>query len=332
MSVPGQVKTKANKRDFDRVRSGRQTEAQKKGTKAAKVASILIPGTALVKVSRLIATKGVAEATKKFGKNAVRAAQKYFDPVKTQKMKTGPGRGTPGNVKHMENAFVKFSKPIGKKGKSGLENMSMQKVTKSEGEKLARQGLARKAGLGTIASATAGTLAASGGKDKGKDKSKARDKGLSSLSGSGMGFGTKRKAERRTDRQSDASRSARPSGRTDSETVGKDQKERQAKLPPRVKTKPKAGPAELGGQRSTGEKDTTISKSAGRDSREDSIGVKIARALGDKRSVDKMISDREEFEKMEEEMGLRKGGAVSKKYGARAGGFTKRGGMYKKGY
>ena len=98
------------------------------------------------------------------------------------------------------------------------------------------------------------------------------------------------------------------------------------------KETPKAGPAELGGQRSTREKDTTISKSAGRDSREDGIGVKIARMLGDKRSVDKMISDREEFEKMEEEMGLRKGGAVSKKYGAREGGFTKRGGMYKKGY
>ena len=97
-------------------------------------------------------------------------------------------------------------------------------------------------------------------------------------------------------------------------------------------SKPMAGPAELGGKRSTKEKNTTIDKSAGRDSREDGIGVKIARMLGDKRSVDKMISDREEFEKMEEEMGLRKGGAVSKKYGAREGGFTKRGGMYKKGY
>ena len=39
----------------------------------------------------------------------------------------------------------------------------------------------------------------------------------------------------------------------------------------------------------------------------------------------------EELE-MEEEMNLRKGGAVAKKYGMRAGGFTKRGGLYKKGY
>jgi len=100
---------------------------------------------------------------------------------------------------------------------------------------------------------------------------------------------------------------------------------------PKTET-PKAGPAELGSQRSTKEKDTTIDKSAGRDSREDGIGVKIARALGDKRSVDKMISDRKESEAMEEEMNLRKGGAVAKKYGMREGGFTKRGGMYKKGY
>jgi hypothetical protein len=323
MAVPGQVKTKANKKDFDKVRSGRQTEAQKKGTKAAKVASILIPGTALVKVSRLIATKGVAEATKKFGKNAVRAAQKYFNPVKTQKMKTGPGRGTPGNVKHMENAFVKFSKPTGTKSKKGLENMSMQKVTKSEGEKLARKGLARKTGLGTIATATAGTLAASGGEDKGKDKSKARDKGLSSLSGSGMDYSTKRKAERRTDRQSDASRTARPSGRTDSETVGKEQKERQAKLPPREG---------MGGKATVSPEQKSRQATLPKDSREDQIGVRIARMLGDKRSVSQMIRDREESDAMEEEMNYRKGGAVSKKYGMRAGGFTKRGGLYKKGY
>ena len=319
MSVPGQVKTKANKKDFDRVRSGRQTEAQKKGTKAAKVASILIPGTALVKVSRLIATKGVAEATKKFGKNAVRAAQKYFDPVKTQKMKTGPGRGTPGNVKHMENAFVKFSKPIGTKGKSGLENMSMQKVTKSQGEKLARQGLARKAGLGTIASATAGTLAASGGKGKSEKETK---QGISSMSGVSA---DRLQAKRRTDRQSGASRTARPSGRTDSETVGTKQKERQAKLPPREKQG-------MGGKATVSPDQKSRQATLPKDSREDGIGVKIARALGDKRSVSKMISDREESEAMEEEMNLNKGGAISKKYGARAGGFTKRGGMYKKGY
>jgi len=291
---------------------------------------LMLPAMALVQVSRLIATKGVAEATKKFGKNAVRAAKKYFDPVKTQKMKTGPGRGTPGNVKNMEDAFVKFSKPIGKKGKSGLENMSMQKVTKSEGEKLLRKGLARKAGLGTIASATAGTFAASGGKGKSEKETK---QGISSMSGVSA---DRLQAKRRTDRQSGASRTARPKQTTDigEQISRRDRNKTRAgsEIGRGAETKPKAGPAELGGQRPTKEKDTRISKSAGRDSREDGIGVKIARMLGDKRSVSKMISDREESERMEEEMGLRKGGAVSKKYGAREGGFTKRGGMYKKGY
>ena len=325
MSVPGQVKTKANKKDFDRVRSGRQTEAQKKGTKAAKVASILIPGTALVKVSRLIATKGVAEATKKFGKNAVRAAQKYFDPVKTQKMKTGPGRGTPGNVKHMENAFVKFSKPIGTKGKSGLENMSMQKVTKSQGEKLARQGLARKAGLGTIASATAGTLAASGGKGKSEKETK---QGISSMSGVSA---DRLQAKRRTDLQSGASRTARPSQTTDigEQTSRKEKSKAGSELGPSAGSKRKQG---MGGKATVSPDQKSRQATLPKDSREEGIGVKIARALGDKRSVSKMISDREESEAMEEEMNLNKGGAISKKYGARAGGFTKRGGMYKKGY
>ena len=44
--------------------------------------------------------------------------------------------------------------------------------------------------------------------------------------------------------------------------------------------------------------------------------------------TDKEIAEQE----MEEEMNFRKGGAVKKKYGMREGGFTKRGGMYKKGY
>jgi hypothetical protein len=113
--------------------------------------------------------------------------------------------------------------------------------------------------------------------------------------------------------------------------AGKSRKSSGSVTPINTKT-PKAGPAELGSQRPTKEKNTTIDKSAGRDSREDQIGVRIARMLGDKRSVSQMIRDREESDAMEEEMNYRKGGAVSKKYGMRAGGFTKRGGLYKKGY
>ena len=45
-----------------------------------------------------------------------------------------------------------------------------------------------------------------------------------------------------------------------------------------------------------------------------------------------MIRTRKMNEEDEKEMGMNKGGAVKKKYGMREGGFTKRGGMYKKGY
>ena len=40
----------------------------------------------------------------------------------------------------------------------------------------------------------------------------------------------------------------------------------------------------------------------------------------------------ESEEDKEDKKGKNKGGAVTKKYGMREGGFTKRGGMYKKGY
>tara|TARA_Y100000114_G_C11645386_1_gene271433 strand:+ start:41 stop:745 length:705 start_codon:yes stop_codon:yes gene_type:complete len=157
----------------------------------------------------------------------------------------------------------------------------------------------------------------------------ATDKGISGIKDDIKRFN----AKRLTNRQSDASRTARP----------KQFKDIGDKISTIKKEKPKAG-SEIGPsagskrkERMNG-KDTVSSNQKSRqatlpkDSREDGIGVKIARMLGDKRSVDKMISDREESERMEEEMGLRKGGAVSKKYGMREGGFTKRGGMYKKGY
>ena len=170
-------------------------------------------------------------------------------------------------------------------------------------------------GVGTLAGATV-----LGGADK--KARDTRDKGLSSLSKSGMGFGTKRKAERRTDRQSDASRSARPSGRTDSDTVGTKQKERQATLPPREK-EGMGGKATVSPNQKS--RQATLPK-------EEGIGTKIARALGDKRSEEEMIRTRKMNEEDEKEMGMNKGGAVKKKYGMREGGFTKRGGMYKKGY
>ena len=144
--------------------------------------------------------------------------------------------------------------------------------------------------------------------------------GISSLSGVGR---DKLRTKLRTNKQSGDSRTNRPSGRTDSKTVGKEQKERQAKLPPREG---------MGGKATVSPEQKSRQATLPKDSREEGIGVRIARMLGDKRSVSQMIRDREESEAMEEEMNFRKGGAVSKKYGMRAGGFTKRGGLYKKGY
>ena len=101
--------------------------------------------------------------------------------------------------------------------------------------------------------------------------------------------------------------------------------------PKALKSTAKPGPAELASEKpKTKTKDTTIDKSAG--SKEEGIGTKIARALGDRRSEEEMIRTRKMNEEDEEEMNFRKGGAVKKKYGMREGGFTKRGGMYKKGY
>jgi hypothetical protein len=78
-------------------------------------------------------------------------------------------------------------------------------------------------------------------------------------------------------------------------------------------------------------KDTTIDKSAA--TKEEGIGARIARKLGDKRSEEEMIKTRKMNEEDEKEMGMNKGGMAGKKvYGMREGGFTKRGGMYKKGY
>jgi len=70
-------------------------------------------------------------------------------------------------------------------------------------------------------------------------------------------------------------------------------------------------------------KDKTVTKN-----KKEGIGAKIARALNDtSNQEDSMDPDFNQ-----KYHNLNKGGAVKKKYGMREGGFTKRGGMYKKGY
>ena len=181
------------------------------------------------------------------------------------------------------------------------------------------------------------------------------DKGLASQSTKGMKYGPTTKAKRQTDEQSGNSRTNKPSqtknkpsqtkdlGDKDparfrtqrleslAQTVGQDPLGPSAGSKKKTKTTGGPGPAELASKKSKDKtKDDTIDKSAG--SKKEGIGTKIARALGDKRSEEEMIRTRKMNEEDEEEMNFRKGGAVKKKYGMREGGFTKRGGMYKKGY
>ena len=90
-----------------------------------------------------------------------------------------------------------------------------------------------------------------------------------------------------------------------------------------------------------------ISKSAG--SKKENIGKQLSRALsgGQKKSkvgrftvdstdegMSKFMGTKEEIRRQmeEEEMDRNMGGSIKKTYGMRAGGFTKKGGMYKKGY
>ena len=164
MSVPGQVKTSKNKSSTKKTMGEGATEASKAGM------SMLIPVVGLKAVSAAIAAKGATAAVKKFGPNLVKAAKKYFDPVKTQKMKTGRGRGTSGNKNEMEDAFVVYKKGPLSKTKKGDTDMGMKKVTKVEGEKMLAKGAARKVGLGTVAAATGIAVGSSLSKDKKEPK------------------------------------------------------------------------------------------------------------------------------------------------------------------
>ena len=291
MALPGAVKTKANKRSTDRVFQKRQSAAQKAGTKAAiKYGPYVIGGVGglgIKAIATMLAGTGLKAATKAGLK---KAAQKYFGKSK------------------VDDAFKTATKKVTKKPTTTAAKKPT--TTKKPDAKKPDAATASKSGK-----SMAGPLIVGGGTLVG---------GMALTGGDKASKAKQQRIERENvEGRSGASRTARPSGRTDSPTVGKEQKERQAKLPPREG---------MGGKATVSPEQKSRQATLPRDSREDQIGVRIARMLGDKRSVSQMIRDREESDAMEEEMNYRKGGAVSKKYGMRAGGFTKRGGLYKKGY
>jgi len=201
MAVPGEVAEKKTGRStYTRTRARSRSQGQKDLPRdfAVNVAPFLLPVGALAGVGRLLAVKGFAAASAKYGKDIARVAQKYFSPTQLRMLKTGKGRGTPGNVKEMEKAYVKFSKPTGTKGKSGLENMSMQKVTQKEGEKLLGKGNARTGTLKSLTkfSATLGTQEGiSMGLDKALPKSAPGEKVGTDKSKAGSEVGPKAASE-----------------------------------------------------------------------------------------------------------------------------------------
>ena len=220
-----------------------------------------LPVSALGPVAKLISTAGTTEAVKKFGQNLVRMAEKYAQPVRTQKNMMKGDRKTPE-----EKVVVFKNKPGQNRTKGGLENMSKKLVSREEGKRLLAQDNARKL-----------TLSAAVSMDKDKVKT------------------------------SEDSRTARLKPLPDAKEVK--QRPEPKQVPPQLKKR--KGP------------------SYSDDMTQNDYGLREKVRIRDK-------AKEENIGEAAAEQNLKKGGAVTRKakpskYGMKAGGFTKRGGMYKKG-
>jgi len=220
-----------------------------------------LPVSALGPVAKLIATAGKAEAVKKFGQNLVRTAEKYAQPVRTQKNMMKGNRKTPE-----EKVVVFRNKPGQNRTKDGLENMSKKLVSREEGKRLLAQDNAKKLSLRAAVSMS-------------KDKVKT----------------------------SEDSRTAKLKPLPDAKEVK--QRPEPKQVPPQLKKR--KGP------------------SYSDDMTQDDYGLREKVRIRDKEKE-------ENIGEAAAEQNLKKGGAVTRKakpskYGMKAGGFTKRGGMYKKG-
>ena len=337
MSVPGQVKTSKNKSSTKKTMGEGATEASKVGM------SMLIPVVGLKAVSAAIAAKGATAAVKKFGPNLVKAAKKYFDPVKTQKMKTGRGRGTSGNKKEMEDAFVVYKKGPLSKTKKGDTDMGMKKVTKVEGEKMLAKGAARKVGLGTVAAATGIAVGSSLSKDKKEPKGtpatvtpnqKSRQATLPKDEGMG---GKATVSPNQKSRQATLAKPPKPKKKPTITDVGQEVSKKKDK-PKKVldkeamSAKTKDGPSSS--KRRAGEpvpkrkaKPSIIDKSAG-GSKKDISDPKKAKGYDYSPNEDDYKFEADDLNLYKGGMAFGKGGMYKgnkKAYGMRYGGFTRRG-------
>ena len=176
-------------------------------------------------------------------------------------------------------------------------------------------------------------------KEKLTKDSSATDKGMSGIKDDIKRFN----AKRLTNRQSDASRTARPKQFKDiGDKISKPKKEK-------PKAKPKAGSeigSSAGSKRKQGIGEKIVNELKGETRRQQSQlnkpkgraeSVKEQLLIQGKREYDtplgKITVDSTDEGMDTDRANFRSGGSTLKKrYGAREGGFTKRGGMYKKGY
>ena len=314
MAVPDKVKTKTNKN-----KSATKKTMSKGATTGSQVAlSMLIPVVGLKAVSAVIVAKGATAAVKKFGPNLVKAAKKYFNPAKTQKMKTGKGRGVPGNKKEMEDAFVVYKKGPLSKNKKGDVDMGMKKVTKSEGEKMLAKGAARKVGLGTIAAATSIGVGSSLSTDKKEPMEKpTQSKDMSE------GYSKKKDKPKKVLDKEAMSATTKDGPSSSKSRSGEPVPKRNAK------------PSDI--DKSAGKSKKVISKKA--KNREDDFSQGVRQSTKDSLIFD---TTDEAFQSEADDLNLRKGGMPKRKtfgkggmykpskktYGMKKGGFTSRGASY----
>lgn len=319
MSVPGQVKQSKSKKDFGRTRQQKQSSAQKKlEEKTLKYGPYVlgggVGGLGLKAVIGLLAGKTLAKgatkeglkraANKAFGKDKVDAAMSAKDAARKKLSKTN-SRSSVQPPKKTSSTQSTSKKPTPKK-----ESPKKPTTKKTDAKKDSGMSTGAKViGGGALATALGAETIRQANKDKRIDKQSG-----DSRSAPRTDLGDKEPARFRTQRL-----------RGLQETVGQDP------LGPSAGSKKKEDKKKEG----MGGKATVSPNQKSRQAtlpKEEGIGTKIARALGDKRSEEEMIRTRKMNEEDEKEMGMNKGGAVKKKYGMREGGFTKRGGMYKKGY
>jgi hypothetical protein len=304
MSVPGQVKESKSKKDFGKTRQQKQSPAQKKlEEKTLKYGPyILGPGVGALgvkAVAKILASKNIKSGATLSGLR--KAANKIFGKKEVDAAMT-PTAAARKKLLSQDRSRTSDKPPTTKKPKTKEKREGESVFHEGKGGKLKPAGkIAIGLGIGSGAVNYGSRIARELAEDN-------------KISGS---------AKKSIDGQSGDSRSAprkdlgdkEPSSRKDSSS--KDNKP----AAPKKNTTPK--------------KRTKISDSGGREDAKEKNKTRKLKTLeqGRRRFGDLVVdSTNKGMQTDDDEMRRNKGGAIKKTYGMRAGGFTKRGGMYKKGY